>query len=304
MRPYHVIGGGFPKNLKGSNRSTWERVPSDTGRGATQNISISEGQMADARAYVTTFVLLLITALQMTAQLSSHSFQTLHGAIVRGDTTEKEIALVFTGDEYADGGMHIAEVLERMEIRASFFCTGKFYRNPEFKLLIQTLLKGRHYLGPHSDQHLLYCSWEKRDSLLVSKEEFQCDLQQNYETMRLSGIKKEDAPFFLPPYEWYNDSISAWSLLMGLQVVNFTHGTLSHTDYTLPGTPAYRSSIAIINSILEYESTEPPGLNGFILLSHIGTASERIDKFYLHLEELIRELQKRGYQFKKIDELL
>ena len=34
-----------------------------------------------------------------------------HGAIIRGDATSKKIALVFTGDEFADGGNDIATIL-------------------------------------------------------------------------------------------------------------------------------------------------------------------------------------------------
>jgi len=45
-------------------------------------------------------------------------------------------------------------------------------------------------------------------------------------------------------------------------------------------------------------------LNGFILLLHIGTAAERKDKFYFKLNDLISTLKLKGYQFKKIDELI
>jgi len=247
---------------------------------------------------------LLVQAQPAACQTGGSAFETIHGAIVRGDTSLKELALVFTGDEFADGGKHIAGVLTDQEIIASFFLTGKFYRNPVFKDIIQNLRMGGHYLGAHSDQHLLYCSWEDRDSLLVSRRQFREDLLDNYGAMQDFGIKKGGAPFFLPPYEWYNDSIAAWTREMGLQLVNYTSGTLSHTDYTLPGTSAYRSSREIHKSILDYETSSSHGLNGFILLVHIGTAPERTDKFYLHLEELILELRKRGYTFKGIDELL
>ena len=255
--------------------------------------------------YLLTFCgILLIPALPALSQACGSSLQTLHGAIVRGDTSRQELALVFTGDEYADGGSHIARVLADLDVSASFFFTGKFYRNPEFEGMIQTLRKEEHYLGAHSDQHLLYCSWEKRDSLLLSRLEFQEDLRENYRAMQAFGIQKEDAPFFLPPYEWYNDSIAVWTRETGLQLINFTSGTLSHTDYTVPGTSAYRSSREIYRSILDYEQSSPAGLKGFILLVHIGTASERTDKFYLHLDELISELKTRGYKFKRIDGLL
>ena len=253
---------------------------------------------------VTILVLLLLPMLPAASQTGKSSHLLLHGAKVRGDTSKAEIALVFTGDEYADGGLHITDILKREGIEASFFLTGKFYRNAEFEELIQVLLKGGHYLGAHSDQHLLYCTWENRDSLLVSQKQFNDDLLDNYSAMRTFGIAREDASFFLPPYEWYNDSIAIWTRTMGLQLVNFTHGTLSHADYTVPHTLGYHSSDEIFRSILDHEETDAYGLNGFILLSHTGTAPERMDKFYLYLEKLIEELKEQGYRFKRIDELL
>ena len=232
------------------------------------------------------------------------TYTSTYGAIVRGDTSFKKLALVFTGDEYADGGIHIARVLNEQGVKGSFFFTGNFYRNPEFEPLIQALFEDGHYLGAHSDQHLLYCDWIKRDSLLVTQKQFSDDLQDNYKAMGSFGIKKEDALFFLPPYEWYNDAIANWTLAMGLQLINITYGTLSHADYTVPGSSGYRSSEEIFSSILEFETRGTSGLNGFVLLSHVGTAPERTNKFYLYLEILIEELGKRGYRFKRIDELL
>jgi len=189
-------------------------------------------------------------------------------------------------------------------VKASFFLTGKFYKNPVFKTLIEQLVNDGHYLGAHSDQHLLYCDWLRRDSLLVTQKQFRDDLQDNYVAMIGFGITKEDALFFLPPFEWYNDSISTWTSQMGLQLINLSHGTLSHADYTVPGNKNYRSSEEIFQSILDYEESASNGLNGFILLSHIGTAPERTDKFYNYLDQLIIELKSRGYQFKRVDELL
>lgn len=226
------------------------------------------------------------------------------GAIIRGDTAKKNLALVFTGDEYADGGSQILTVLENQRIHGSFFLTGNFYRNEEFRTLIKQLSSAGHYLGAHSDQHLLYCDWEKRDSLLVSSSEFRVDLENNYKAMSVFGIHQEEAPYFLPPYEWYNDSIAAWTGFMGLQLINYTPGTLSHADYTLPGTQEYKSSRDIYQGIMEFENNQPGGLNGFILLSHVGSSPQRGDKFYYLLDELIGELKQKGYTFVRIDELL
>jgi peptidoglycan/xylan/chitin deacetylase (PgdA/CDA1 family) len=162
-----------------------------------------------------------------------------------------------------------------------------------------------HYLGAHSDDHLLYCDWVKRDSLLVTREQFNHDLKLNYLRMEEFGIFKADTPYFLPPYEWYNASIVNWTAQQGLQLVNFSPGTRSAADYTYPELgKSYRPSDEIYESILNLEEKDPNGLNGFILLIHIGTDPRRTDKFYLKLPELIKELKGRGYTFERIDEML
>jgi endoglucanase len=226
------------------------------------------------------------------------------GAIVRGDKSTRELAVVFTGDEFGDGAETIIRVLKLQHAKASFFFTGRFYRNPDFKSSIQKLKRNGHYLGAHSDQHLLYCNWTRRDELLVSREKFEADLNKNYAAMQAFGISKHEAQYFLPPFEWYNRSISNWTEAMGLQLINFTPGTRSNADYTTPDLKNYVSSDAIMQRIREYEARDPAGLNGFILLMHIGVAPERTDKFYDRLNELIRWLRTGGYQLVRIDRLL
>jgi len=159
-------------------------------------------------------------------------------------------------------------------------------------------------MGAHSDQHLLYCDWTKRDSLLVTKQQFSNDLLQNYSVMEQFGISKDKAQFFLPPYEWYNDSIATWTNELGLQLINYTPGTLSHADYTTPAMTNYRRSDVIYKSILDYEKKSTSGLNGYILLMHIGADPGRTDKFYKLLPRLLRWLKTNHYQLIKIDELL
>ncbi|MDX1740820.1 MAG: polysaccharide deacetylase family protein [Rhodothermales bacterium] len=251
----------------------------------------------------------LIVVIVLAAACTSRSDPPLdvdaEGALVRGSTAEPEIALVFTGDEYADGATQIADVLGARDVKASFFLTGKFYRNPDFAPAIARLREEGHYLGAHSDQHLLYCDWEDRDSLLVTREEFEQDVRDNYAEMQRFGVTWDEAPYYLPPYEWYNRQIADWTDEIGLTLVNYTPGTRSHADYTTPDMgERYVSSDEIVRSILEYERTSRHGLNGFILLMHIGTAPERDDKLYMRLESLLEELATLGYEFNRIDEIL
>lgn len=138
----------------------------------------------------------------------------------------------------------------------------------------------------------------------MTKEQFSKDLFDNYYEMKRHHPDLYANQYFLPPYEWYNDSIATWTKQLRFQLINYTPGTLSHADYTTDTAKSYRSSLDIYNSIINYEKARPAGLNGFILLMHVGTGPGRSDKFYKKLPELIRYLKQKGYQFQRVDELL
>jgi endoglucanase len=224
-----------------------------------------------------------------------------HGGIVRMDTTRRTIYLIFTGHEFADGGESIRRSLHKQGVKATFFFTGDFYRNPSFGTAIAGLQADGHYLGPHSDKHLLYVSWENRDSLLVTREEFLRDLDDNYGAMESLGIHRKEPLYFMPAYEWYNDSIASWCNQNGVVLVNFTAGTSSNADYTYPELGArYVRSDTIMARILRVEQDSPGGLNGFLLLTHIGTDPARPDRFYHRLDSLVTLLRARGYTFRSL----
>ena len=215
------------------------------------------------------------------------------GGIVRTDPSERHIDFVFTAADKADGADRIIETLRKNNIRGGFFFTGEFFE--KYPDVVRRLVSEGHYVGSHSYGHLLYATWEDRDSMLVSKQEFQEDIVRSYSLLRSFGI--DDAPYFIPPYEHYNAKISSWAREMGLQVVNYTPGTLTNGDYTTPDMKNYLSSKTILDRIWKCESEDPDGLNGHIMLIHFGTEDSRTDKFYDRLPELIRKLRRKGYSF-------
>lgn len=228
-----------------------------------------------------------------------------YGAIRRADTASKKMAIVFTGDEFLEGADFIGNTLSKHHLKGSFFFTGNAYRNPSFTKAIKELNRQGHYLGAHSDKHLLYADWNDRNKTLVTEEAFRQDIANNFLAMQKVGIATDRAKFFLPSYEWYNSAITEWSRKAGLTLINFTAGTRSAADYTFPAMgDKYLSSEAIFRSITEYEQKDPSGLNGFILLIHAGAGPQRTDKFFHKLPELINYLKKKNYRPVRIDELL
>jgi peptidoglycan/xylan/chitin deacetylase (PgdA/CDA1 family) len=226
------------------------------------------------------------------------------GGIVRGPTSARRLAVVFTGHGYAEGGETILNELGKHKGKGSFFFTGEFLTNTSFQPFIQRIVKEGHYLGPHSDKHVLYCPWEGPKKTLVTHAEFQADLQSNLGKIERFGIPRRQIRYFLPPYEYYNQEIVDWSKVMGLTVVNFTPGTRSNADYTGEAEKNFVSSRTIFDSIVARENKDSNGLNGFLLLVHIGSGPGRTDKFPARFGELLDYLAGKGYQFVRVDELL
>ncbi|MCC6547555.1 polysaccharide deacetylase family protein [Candidatus Sumerlaeota bacterium] len=231
-------------------------------------------------------------------------FEFSHGGVIRAPREHKELALIFTGGDFGEGTGHVADVLAEEKVPGSFFFTGGFLEEDSNKVAIRKLIHDGHYLGPHSHEHLLYCPWDDRNKTLVTREQFMSDLVKNITALEHFGVPRAQIGWWIPPYEWYNDEISKWSLEMGIRLFNFSPGTLSNTDYTTDDAKNFRSSDTIWNSILEYEEKQSDGLNGFLLLTHVGAGEKRTDKFFLRLRALVRELRARGYALKRVDDLL
>lgn len=225
-------------------------------------------------------------------------------AVIRGPVATKRLALVFTGHGYAEGGDTILNELAKHQATASFFFTGDFLANTNFTSLTKRIVKHGHYLGPHSDKHLLYCPWDAPKKTLVSHAQFQADLESNLRKIEAFGLKRGAIRYFLPPYEHYNQEIARWSAEMGLTLVNFTPGTRSNADYTGEADKNFVPSNVIFDSIVAKERQDPNGLNGFLLLLHIGAGPGRADKFHTRFGELLDYLAANGYQFVRVDQLL
>ena len=147
----------------------------------------------------------------------------------------------------------------------------------------------------------LYCPWDNREKSLVTEHQFKSDLQKNISDLREFGALKQIV-YFIPPYEWFNNDQTQWAKEMGVILFNFSPGSGSNRDYMPESEKRFVSSQAILRGILDYEKKDPNGLNGYILLLHVG--ADRRDKMYLLLEPLIKDLRSRGYDFIRIDQML
>ncbi|MCB9080567.1 MAG: glycoside hydrolase family 9 protein [Lewinellaceae bacterium] len=232
-------------------------------------------------------------ALEAAATGHSLGIRDAAGARVRGDVERQEVHLLFTGHEYAEGIPLIRKALRRAGAKATFFFTGDFMRS--YPQDVRGLLADGHYVGPHSDKHLLYCDWNRRDSTLVTRDSFWQDLRANYAELQRLGGELANPQTLVAPYEWYNQEVISWCNLAGWEVLNFTPGIGLNADYTYPGLDNYRTSEELWERLWRWEANDPHGLNGVLPLLHVGVDPRRPDPFYRRLPQLLRALKKKGY---------
>jgi len=236
-------------------------------------------------------------------RVHSNPFVRDQGGIVRGDVRQRRLALIFTGGEHGEGTGHILDTLARCGAKASFFVTGDYLARAAHRPFLRRIVAEGHYLGPHSHAHPVYCAWEDRNLTRVTRRVFERDLQRNIDALQTWGACPHGSPiYFVPPYEWYNAEQVAWATDMGVTLINFTPGSGSNRDWIPEGQPGFVPSETIIRDILAQENRDPHGLNGNLLLLHLG--AQRVDKVHFRLGELIEPLRARGYDFVTVEALL
>ena len=220
------------------------------------------------------------------------------GATIRISADRKVVHLIFSADETFEGAQPILQTLNKNRVKASFFLTGNCLREEKFKPIIRKIIRKGHYVGGHSDNHLLYAPWDNRQQSLVTSDSLIADFRQNMIELEKYGIDISKVRYFLPPYEYYNQEHVRLIESLGQTVINFTAGVRTSADYTTPNMTNYKSSQELIDQLFAFE--EEKGLNGAIILIHPGTENSRTDKLYLRLDEIIKRLKEKGYALERL----
>ncbi len=220
------------------------------------------------------------------------------GCVIRSMTDKQTVVhLIFSADSMFEGGEYALDVLDSTGVKASFFFTGNFLRAAHNKSIIRRAIAAGHYIGPHSNRHLLLCDWDSERTTLISPDSMLVDLDSNYLELSRFGIDRRYARYVLPPYEWCNRSHADAYRQAGFIPIQPTPAIQTYRDYTTPDMPEYQSSDSMLRQLFDYEKTH--GLNGTNIILHLGTQDIRTDKLYRHLPAIIDTLKARGYTLRR-----
>ncbi|NDC39838.1 MAG: polysaccharide deacetylase family protein, partial [Proteobacteria bacterium] len=219
--------------------------------------------------------------------------------ISRGSIFRKEIALTFDGG--GKGKSFTGEILDLLSaegVAISAFLTGTFmaHHRDDTKLLHEYGAE----IGNHSMTHPWLAQGDTwRTSPGMSRETFLQEIVTTEDLYRsITGASL--APFWRAPYGARSQEVLNWGSDHGLTHVYWTHDTADwRTDIA---DPLSRPGSEIIARLMRYEAEAPHGLQGAIILLHVGARRE-IDPLYPHLRDFCKDLRGKGYSFVPISAL-
>jgi peptidoglycan/xylan/chitin deacetylase (PgdA/CDA1 family) len=190
------------------------------------------------------------------------------------------------------------------------FLTGEFIRM--FPDVVRRMLADGHEIGNHMDTHPHLTSYarNRRHQTLpeVTREFVSAQLQAAEASFRaLTG--RPLAPYWRAPYGEHNAEIRGWAAEAGYRHISWTRGVGTAEDLDTRDWVAdrssriYRSREEIAARILEFGQERPEGLNGGIVLMHLGTRRQT-DRPHEGLPRLLDTLHMQGYRVVRISELL
>ncbi|MFC0272881.1 delta-lactam-biosynthetic de-N-acetylase [Metabacillus herbersteinensis] len=199
-----------------------------------------------------------------------------HGSFYLGDTSKKEIYLTFDNGYENGYTPQVLDVLKNRKVPATFFVTGH-YLNSQADL-VKRMVKEGHIVGNHS--------WYHPDLTKQSDE----DLKEELESVRIKVEEltgQKGMSYLRPPRGIFSERVLAKSKELGYTTVFWS---LAFVDWKIDAQRGWSYS---------YENIMKQIHPGSIMLLH--TVSKDNAEA---LDHAIVELQKQGYVFKSLDDLM
>ncbi|MDZ7314315.1 MAG: polysaccharide deacetylase family protein [candidate division KSB1 bacterium] len=253
-----------------------------------------------------------IIALQRIAIISGRpTVNYLATDLSRGHLERKQVALTFDGGSTDNAAVQILDILKQNQLQVTIFLTGGFIQ--KFPDITRRIVQEGHEVGNHtwSHPHLTSFASNKHNETLpnVTREFLQDQLIRTARLFEeITGTQM--APFWRAPFGEHNEHIRQWAAELGYRHIGWTRGrswdeSMDTLDWVADTTSrAYHTAEEILAHFMAMADNETHGLNGGIILMHLGSHRQDGDHFYTVLPRLITALREKNYALVKISELL
>lgn len=236
--------------------------------------------------------------------LSKDQLSTLPLSVVNGTLSKKVVSLTFDGGSYNNATSQILDTLASRGVTATMFLTGQFMKR--HRQTVKEILAAGHEIGNHTMSHPHLTSWaqNRRHTTLTGVTRSMIGSQLTEANSVFRSITGEDlAPLWRAPYGEKNKQICSWALSYGFIHIAWKQGRTWSEGYDsndwVPDqdTPGYHPPQAVYEKYMRLAGEEPDGMNGGILLFHLGTARKKPEQqVHRILGKLIDGFHEKGYQ--------
>jgi peptidoglycan/xylan/chitin deacetylase (PgdA/CDA1 family) len=222
--------------------------------------------------------------------------------LTRGPVGQKQVYLTFDGGSTANVTVPILDILKREGVHATIFLTGEYMqRYPD---LTRRIAQEGHVVGNHtfSHPHLTTYSFNARQATLsgVTEAFLKSQLQRTADMFQLI-VGQPMSHLWRAPFGEFNAQILSWAQSVGFRHVCWTPHLDTLDWVASPSDPLFKSPEQILQGLLKRDSSDPYGLDGGIVLMHLGTERESGMEANKILPQLIESLRAKGYGFATVD---
>ncbi|TGL57320.1 polysaccharide deacetylase family protein [Leptospira ognonensis] len=259
--------------------------------------------------------------------------------ILRGNEKQKEISLTFdlaTGEELAT----LLQYIKEYDVRVTVFLSnerpsdtsGSFFIRQNLDNIKKMAKTGRVEFANHTWSHFNYArsvseTSQKKRTVLEYLSKQVLDLPRMAEELKrvediFSALTKQElTKYYRLPYGAINQLILDAHAVIGytdhIMWSRNNRGSLDLPDYIhkpflykvqggkkqVVKNPYYKTSQETLDYLDSWEASDPNGMNGAIILMHLG-GPRKFDKLIYILPEFISRMQKKGYKFVTLSEVL
>ncbi|HEX9935303.1 MAG TPA: polysaccharide deacetylase family protein [bacterium] len=281
----------------------------ETGRFQFDAVPLHRGQnRLEVRAITPDGAVSILQTLLFT--YGAPTLQYLLADFSRGPLDRKEVAFTFDGGSMDNAAEDILNSLGQRGVKCTFFLTGEFIQ--QHPGTVRRIVADGHDVGNHtwSHPHLTSFAQNGRQVTLpnVTAEKLRIELAKTAALFKKT-TGKDMAPLWRAPFGEINAEIRRWAAEAGYRHVGWTAGrgsdeNMDTMDWVSDrNSKAYRSADEIAAKILESSKMGSPGINGAVILMHLGT--ERRDDFpHKRLPDILDGLKNNGYRAVKVSDML
>jgi peptidoglycan/xylan/chitin deacetylase (PgdA/CDA1 family) len=241
---------------------------------------------------------------QYSVEYRNSQVELLRYSIEEGSPAVKQLAITFDAGSDSSFTREILRMLDKLNVRSTLFLTGKFMlRHPE---LVREMVQAGHEIANHTYNHPHLTSFSEN-----GKHHLTPGITRHFihrQLIRTDSIfyhltGQHLKPYWRAPFGEYNQQILLWAAEVGYLHIRWTGSFDTHDWVTDESSQIYRTPDEVFNKILQAEQERPNGLNGVIMLMHLGSQRNE-DHMFTILPKLVRTIRNKGYMLGCISDLL